>query len=227
MQCKIQCISIHEKGDVRQSFPCNAACCWNHRISLRATGPCLTVVWTLKRGDNLISTHVNTAAGAKGKLWPYCVSVIPSCILWPQEWKIFKWLWCPGSCWTALMVRKHLSSAFLDAHLLVSLPLYPQRANYQNLFVRWCSPCLLCVQVLATCRAAFTQPALAPHALAGANTSAGLMVEQPRVEGVDSSFYLPISLWILLQYWQTDSQGLWADRSLLSAGYHFQLNPFI
>lgn len=115
-----QC-STSGKGDVRLSFPCKAARCWNHQIFPRATGPCLTAVWTLKRGDNLISTHVNTAAGAKRKLWAYCVSVISSCILWPQEWKIFKWLWCPGSCWTALMVWKHLS--FLDAHL--SLCLYP------------------------------------------------------------------------------------------------------
>lgn len=45
--------------------------------------------------------------------------------------------------------------------------------------------------------------------------------------GADSSFYLPISLWILLQYWQTDSPALWGDRSPPSAGYHFQLNPFI
>lgn len=39
---------------------------------------CLTADWTLEMGDNLISTHVNTAAGAKRKLWAYCVSVISS-----------------------------------------------------------------------------------------------------------------------------------------------------
>lgn len=55
----------------------------------------------------------------------------------------------------------------------------------------------------------------------------GLYRNKPELEGVDSSFYLPISLWILLHYWQTDSLALWADRSPLSAGYHFQLNPFI
>lgn len=55
----------------------------------------------------------------------------------------------------------------------------------------------------------------------------GLCGNKPELEGVDSSFYLPISPWILLHYWQTDSRALWADRSPLSAGYHFQLNPFI
>ena len=119
--------SASGKGDARLSFPCKAARCWKHHIFPRATGPCLTAVWTLKRGDNLISTHVNTAAGAKRKLWAYCVSVISSCILWPQEWKIFKWLWCPGSCWTALMVWKHLS--FFAAHLPWVL------VNGQKLFV--------------------------------------------------------------------------------------------
>lgn len=50
-----------------------------------ATGPCMTAVWTLKRGDNLISTHVNTSAGAKRKLRFYCGAVTSSYILWPQE----------------------------------------------------------------------------------------------------------------------------------------------
>lgn len=48
-------------------------------------GPCMTAVWTLKRGDNLISTHVNTTAGAKRKLRAYCGAVTSSCILRPQE----------------------------------------------------------------------------------------------------------------------------------------------
>lgn len=48
-------------------------------------GPCMTAVWTLKRGDNLISTHVNTTAGAKRKLRAYCGAVTSSYILWPQE----------------------------------------------------------------------------------------------------------------------------------------------
>lgn len=48
-------------------------------------GPCMTDVWTLKRGDNLISTHVNTTAGAKRKLRAYCGAVTSSYILWPQE----------------------------------------------------------------------------------------------------------------------------------------------
>lgn len=81
-----------------------------------ATGPCMTAVWTLKRGDNLISTHVNAAARVRSGLRAYCVSVTSSCSLWPQEWKIFKWLWCSGSCWTALMVGKHLSPAAIDVH---------------------------------------------------------------------------------------------------------------
>lgn len=55
----------------------------------------------------------------------------------------------------------------------------------------------------------------------------GLCRNKSELEGVDSSFYLPISPWILLHYWQTDSRALWVDRSPLSAGYHFQLNPFI
>lgn len=38
----------------------------------RDAGPCMTAVRTLKRGDNLISTHVNTAAGAKRKLRAHC-----------------------------------------------------------------------------------------------------------------------------------------------------------
>lgn len=66
----------------------------------------------LKRGDNLISTHVNTTARARRKLRDYCARVTSSCSLWPQEWKIFKWLWCPGSCWTAPMAGKHLSPGF-------------------------------------------------------------------------------------------------------------------
>lgn len=37
----------------------------------------------------------------------------------------------------------------------------------------------------------------------------GLCRNGPELQGADSSFYLPISLWILLQYWQTDSPDLW------------------
>lgn len=110
--------------DVWQGFSCKVTRCLNHQVLPCATRSCLTAVWTLKRGDNLISTHVNTTARAKRKLRAYCVSVISSCILWPQEWKIFKWLWCPGSCWTALMVGKHLLSLmliFLDFLFVSSL----------------------------------------------------------------------------------------------------------
>lgn len=140
--------STSGKWDMRQSFPCKVARCWNHQVFPRATGPCLTAVWTLKRGDNLISTHVNTTAGAKRKLWAYCVSVISSCILWPQEWKIFKWLWCPGSCWTALMVWKHLSPAFLDAHLPCVFILSSWACKWSKIVcVCTCASCLLCVQV--------------------------------------------------------------------------------
>lgn len=61
---------LHSR-DVRQGFPCS---CSNHQISLCATGACLTAVWTLKRGDNLISTHVNTAAGGQEKtVGPLCI----------------------------------------------------------------------------------------------------------------------------------------------------------
>lgn len=152
----------------------------NHQIFSRATGPCLTAVWTLKRGDNLISTHVNTTTGAKRKLWAYCVSVISSYILWPQEWKIFKWLWCPGSCWTALMVWKHLSPAFPDDHLpCIFILLSPWHANYQKkMFV--CMPSWFVVKAgLALSGTTCTQPTTVPRTLAKANTSAGLILEQP------------------------------------------------
>lgn len=161
-----------EAGDVR--LPCKVARCWNHQIFSRATGPCLTAVWTLKRGDNLISTHVNTAAGAKRKLWAYCASVKSSCILWPQEWKIFKWLWCPGSCWTALMVWKHLSPWCSSA--LCLYPFIPSMQIAENCL--WVS-----MHSFACCgsvrKASCTQPAIVPRTLAKANTSAGLILEQP------------------------------------------------
>lgn len=95
----------------------------------------------LKRGDNLISTHVNTTARARRKLRDYCACVTSSCSLWPQEWKIFKWLWCPGSCWTAPMAGKHLSPGFPGRSPLLCF--FPQQVNDGKLFVCTGTPWLL------------------------------------------------------------------------------------
>lgn len=190
-----------------------------------ATGPCLTAVWTLKRGDNLISTHVNTTAGAKRKLWAYCASVISSCILWPQEWKIFKWLWCPGSCWTALMVWKHLRPALLDLHLpyvfIASYPFFSCSMQItKNLFLCSRTSCLLFVQ--ASCRAACTPP----RSLAETNTSAGLMLEQPGAWGRWQQFLsanLPVDIVAVLADRQPGLLG-WQISSV--SRLSFPIKPF-
>lgn len=61
-----------------------------------------------------------------------------------------------------------------------------------------------CLRVVLFCDTC-VQPPIMPHSQTKVDTSARLMLEQRWIEGVDSCFYLPISLWILLQYWQTDS----------------------
>lgn len=59
-------------------------------------------------------------------------------------------------------------------------------------------------------RAASAPGIMSPSAARRRQTQVqGLGSSGPGLQGADSSFYLPISLWILLQYWQTDSPALW------------------
>lgn len=177
----------------------------------------MTAVWTLKRGDNLISTHVNTTAGAKRKLRAYCGAVTSSYILWPQEWKIFKWLWCPGSRWTAGTYRFDWCASHLCA--LLSERINDKNRSCQRIL---CWPCLLWAYLnTASNNVTFSS-------LAEANTSAGFMQEQPWAAGRWQqllSANLPLDIVAVLADRQPGLVG--GDRSPPSAGYHFQLNPFI
>lgn len=119
------------------------------------------------------------------------------------------------------MILEHLNFAFHDAHLFQDFSLSSSLYKLSRFFCTHTLPIVFEFSIVRGLRVLIQQQCHLPR------RSAGLVLEQPWVEGVDSNFYLPISLWILLQYWQTDSQGLWVDRSSLSAGYHFQLNPFI
>lgn len=47
------------------------------------------------------------------------------------------------------------------------------------------------------------------------------------LQGADSGVYLPISPWILLQYWQTDSPALWGGGQIPSISrLSFPIKPF-
>lgn len=74
-------------------------------------------------------------------------------------------LWWSESIWVSLMLISPVSLSF-----------YPQHVNDQILFV--CTLTALLV-VCGGFRASCTQPAIVPRTLAEANTSAGLILEQP------------------------------------------------
>lgn len=138
----------------------------------RAAGPCMTAVWTLKRGDNLISTHVSTTTGAKRKLRAYCGAVTSSYILWPQEWKTLKWLWCPGSGWCTQRYRCDWGASHLCA-------LLSERVNEKNLACQR-PPCWPALFWACLCTASNN---VTFSSLAATNTSAGFMQERPRAAG--------------------------------------------
>lgn len=144
---------------------------------------------------------------------------------WPQEWKLFKWLWCPGSRWSAQTDRWDRCASHLRA-------LLSERVNDKNLtcqggFLR--GPCLLqaCLYT-ASNNVTFSS-------LAAADTSAGFMQERPWAAGRWQqllSANLPLDIVAVLADRQPGlvgggGWGCWGDRSPPSAGYHFQLKPFI
>lgn len=122
--------------------------------------------------------------------------------------------------WALVEPLRRSRSDWWASHLFVRLS---ERVNDKNTFVRGSFACCVCPGPTST------QPVIMSPSVAWLKLTQvqGLCGNGPELQGADSSFYLPISLWILLQYWQTDSPALWGDRSPPSAGYHFQLNPFI
>lgn len=125
---------------------------------------------------------MSTLRRGPGENWGtiVCVSHHPAG-LWPQEWKIFKWLWCPGSGWTALMAGKHLR-AYLPpscSPYQLFLPLLSWRVNDKARVV--------CVSLLDSCTRGifffFFTILYRVWEAGDSDTSAGFMWEQVRAWG--------------------------------------------